>query len=331
MQPPPHVEVFSLCASMIKARAVWAAAQLGIADHVGTAPVSVDALADATKTHSDTLYRVLRLLAANGIFHESEGRCFAHTPQSESLRSDHPTKTRAAVLLLGGIDFWNAFARLDRSVETGESGWRMTQGMGFFDWLPNHPEAAPIFNDAMVGIHGGEPPAVAEAYPFAGTVVDVGGGSGNMLVHILGRHADATGVLFDLPHVADAARANLLSAGLADRCTVRTGNFFEGVPEDGDVYVLSHIVHDWDEDSCVRILSHCAKAKKAGGKVLLVEMVVPGPNEPHPAKELDLVMLAVPGGRERTVDEYAELFGKAGLRLTRVVPTMSPDSVLEAE
>lgn len=331
MQLPPHVEVFSLSAAMIKVRALWAAAELGVADHVGAAPVAVDALAAATGTQADPLYRVLRLLAANGIFRELPGRSFAHTPHSEALRSDHPTKTRAAVRLMGGVDFWNAFAGLDQTVRTGESGWQRTKGMGFFDWLPNHPEAAPIFNDAMIGIHGGEPPAVAEAYPFAGTVVDVGGGSGNMLTHVLQRHPTATGVLFDLPHVADAARANLRAAGLAERCTLQTGSFFDGVPAGGDLYVLSHIVHDWDEASCVRILANCRKAKKAGGKVLVVEMVVPGPNEPHPAKELDLVMLTVPGGRERTEAEYAQLFAQAGLRLTRIVPTKSPVSVLEAE
>jgi SAM-dependent methyltransferase len=330
-QMPPNVEVFSLCASMVTVRALWAAAELGVADQIAGDPVSIDKIATATGAHADTLYRILRLLAANGIFREHPDRRFSHTPQSETLREDHSTKTRAAVRLIGSVDFWNAFANLHKSAKTGETGWKLTTGMGFFEWLPKHPEAATIFNDAMIGIHGGEPPAVAEAYLFNGTVVDVGGGSGNMLIHILKRYPEVKGTLFELAHVADAARANLDAAGVANRCVVQTGNFFESVPSGGDIYLLSHIIHDWDEPSCVKILSNCRKAKNRGGKVLLVEMVVPAPNQPHPAKELDLVMLTVPGGRERSEAEYGQLLEKAGLKLSRVIPTKSPVSIIEAQ
>jgi hypothetical protein len=183
----------------------------------------------------------------------------------------------------------------------------------------------------MIGIHGGEPPAVAAAYPFAGTVIDVGGGSGNMIVNVLRQHPEARGVTYDMPHVVVEAQRRFEAEGLTGRARVEGGSFFDGVPAGGDLYILSHIIHDWDEERCVRILSHCRAAKAAGGKVLLVEMVVTPPNVPHPAKMLDLVMLAVPGGRERTPDEYEALLSKAGLRLTRIVPTQSPVSVIEAE
>lgn len=330
-QMPPNVQVFSLCASMVTVRSLWAAAELGVADQIAGDPASVDTIAAAIGAHADTLYRILRLLAANGIFREHPDRRFSHTPQSETLREDHPTKTRAAVRLIGSVDFWNAFANLDKSGKTGETGWEMSKGISFFEWLPKHSEVASVFNDAMIGIHGGEPPAVAETYSFNGTIVDVGGGSGNMLIHILKQHPEAKGVLFDLPHVADDAYANLTAAGIADRCQVQAGNFFEAVPAGGDIYLLSHIIHDWDEQSCLKILNNCRQARNPAGKVLLVEMVVPGPNQPHPAKELDLVMLTVPGGRERSEAEYGQLFEKAGLKLSRVIPTKSPVSIIEAQ
>lgn len=327
--PPPHAQVFSLSASMVTVRALWAATELGVADQISADPVCIDALAAAIGAHADTLYRILRLLAANGIFCEHPDRCFSHTPQSETLRQDHPTRMRAAVRLMGGAEFWNAFAHLDASARTGESGWALTQGQAFFDWLPQHPEMVPIFNEAMIGIHGAEPPAVAAAYPFHGTVVDVGGGSGGLLIEILQRHPQASGILFELPHVVEAARANFAAAGITERCTVQTGSFFEGVPAGADVYLLSHIIHDWDERSCLRILSQCRQAMTPDSRLLLIEMVVPGPNQPHPAKQLDLVMLTVPGGRERTEAEYERLVEQAGLRLVRVLPTASPVSIVE--
>lgn len=328
---PPNAEVFALSASMVTARALWAAAELGVADQIAADPVPIDTLAAAIGAHADSLYRILRLLAAGGIFREHPNRSFSHTPQSETLRDDHPTRTRAAVRLVGGVEFWNAFAPLDRSVRSGACGWVLTQGKAFFDWLPDHPEMVPIFNDAMIGIHGAEPPAVAAAYPFHGTVVDFGGGSGTMLIQILQRHPQVRGTLFELPHVVAAAQANLAAAGISERCTVQTGSFFEGVPGGADLYLLSHIIHDWDEPSCLRILSHCREAMTPASRLLVIEMVVPGPNQPHPAKQLDLVMLTVPGGRERTEAEYGQLFEQAGLRLTRVIPTASPVSIVEAQ
>lgn len=328
---PPNAEVFALSASMVTARALWVAAELGVADQIAAAPVPINTLAAAIGAHADTLYRILRLLAAGGIFQEHPDRSFSHTPKSQTLREDHPTKTRAAVRLLGGVEFWNAFAQLDRSVRSGEGGWTLTQGRSFFDWLPDHPEMVPIFNDAMIGIHGAEPPAVAMAYPFHGTVVDVGGGSGTMLIQILQHHPRVRGTLFELPHGAEAAQANLTAAGITDRCTVQSGSFFEGVPGGADLYLLSHIIHDWDEPSCLKILGHCRQAMTPASKLLLIEMVVPGPNQPHPAKQLDLVMLTVPGGRERTEAEYGQLLAQAGLRLMRVIPTASPVSIVEAQ
>jgi O-methyltransferase domain len=328
---PANVRVFELAAAVVCARAVWAAAELGVADHLEDTPRTADELAAATGSHGEALYRILRLLAAHGVFEELDGRRFQHSDMSRALRTDHPAKARAAVRMLGSDGMYRAFGALRTSLTTGAPAWDAAMGEPIFDFLAHEPDAATLFNDAMIGIHGGEPPAVALAYPFAGTVIDVGGGSGNMLVNVLRQHPDVRGVVYDLPHVVVEAQRRLEAEGLATRARVEGGSFFGGVPAGGNAYILSHIIHDWDEARCVRILSHCREAKAAGGKVLIVEMVVPPPNVPHPAKMLDIVMLAVPGGRERTADEYRALLAKAGLRLTRVIPTASPVSVIEAE
>jgi hypothetical protein len=328
---PANVRVFEIAASVVAARAVWVAAELGVADHLEDVPRSADELAAATGAHAGALYRVLRLLAAHGVFHELDGRRFEHSDMSRALRTDHPARARAAVRMLGSDGMHRALGALRTSLATGAPAWDAAMGEPMFDFLSHEPEAATLFNEAMIGIHGGEPPAVAAAYPFAGTVIDVGGGSGNMLVNVLRQHAQARGVVYDMPHVAAEAQRRFEAEGLSGRARVEGGSFFDGVPAGGDVYILSHIIHDWDEERCVRILRHCRDSKAAGGKVLIVEMVVPPPNVQHPAKMLDIVMLAVPGGQERTVDEYRELLAKAGLRLTRVLPTASPVSVIEAE
>jgi ubiquinone/menaquinone biosynthesis C-methylase UbiE len=202
-----------------------------------------------------------------------------------------------------------------------------------FEYMKTRPQEATWFNEMMIAFHGSEPPAVAAAYDFSslGTLVDVGGGTGNLLTTILQANPQLRGVLYDLSHVAAQARELIASRGLADRCTVNEGSFFDALPEGGDAYMLSHIIHDWDEASCIKILTNCRRAMKPGGRLLLVEMVIPPGNDFHPGKLSDMIMLAfTPGGCERTAKEYDTLFAKAGLKLTRVVPTASPVSVVEA-
>jgi SAM-dependent methyltransferase len=204
--------------------------------------------------------------------------------------------------------------------------------MPVFDYLAQHPEEASYFSEAMVGFHGAEPPAVAAAYDFSPfkIVVDVGGATGNMLAAILSRHAGPRGVLFDRPHVVRDASALLKTRGVEERVTIEAGDFFETVPAGGDAYLLSHVIHDWNEDQCLTILSHCRNVIKPDGRLLIVEMVLPAGDTPHPGKMLDMVMLVIPGGQERTEAEYASLLVNAGFRLSRVVPTASAVSVVEA-
>jgi hypothetical protein len=183
----------------------------------------------------------------------------------------------------------------------------------------------------MVGFHGAEPPAVAAAYDFSGlgTIVDVGGATGNLLTAILGRHSGARGILYDLEHVVRDAPALIRERGLADRVTIESGSFFDRVPAGGDAYLLSHVIHDWSEDRCLPILENSRRAMKPGSRLLIIEMVLPPGNTPHPGKLLDMMMLVGPGGQERTPEEYAALLDKARFRMTRVVPTQSDVSVVE--
>ena len=205
-------------------------------------------------------------------------------------------------------------------------------GMPLFDYLARDPELAAQFSEAMVGIHGAEPPAVAQAYDFSplGVIIDVGGATGNMLAHILARHPGPQGVLFDRPHVVAEAPALLRAKGVEKRVRIEHGSFFESVPAGGDAYILSHIIHDWNEAQCLTILGNCRKAMKPGAKLLIVEFVLPEGNTPHFGKLADMVMLAIPGGEERTAAEYEALLARADLKMTRVVPTASDVSIVEA-
>ena len=204
--------------------------------------------------------------------------------------------------------------------------------MPVFDWIGQDPEMTSLFSETMVGIHGAEPAAVAAAYDFAGlkSIVDVGGATGNLLTAVLRRAPGARGILYDMPHVVRDAPAMIRARGLTDRVTIESGSFFEGVPVGGDAYLLSHVIHDWSEEQCLRILGNCRQAMQPGSRLLLVEMVLPPGNRPHPGKLLDMMMLVGPGGRERTEQEYGELLRRVGFRLTRVVPTESAVSVIEA-
>jgi hypothetical protein len=230
-------------------------------------------------------------------------------------------------------DWWHrGFGELEHSVRTGESGFVKTLGMPIFDFLAKNPEEASRFSDTMVCFHGMEPAAVAAAYDFSsvGILIDVGGATGHLLATILQRYPTPRGILYDLPHVVRDAPAFLKMSGVADRIQIQAGNFFDNVPSGGDAYLLSHIIHDWSEEQCLTILANCKRAMGPKSRLLLVEMVLPEGDTPHPGKMLDLMMLVGPGGMERTEKGYGELLAKAGLKLTRVVPTASPVSVVES-
>ena len=329
---PAHVQLIQMCAGAWVSAAVCAAARLGIADHLAGGARSAADLASATGTHAPSLHRFLRTLAGFGIVEAGPDARFALTPLGEALKTGAPGAARSTLIAFGGKSFWRPWEEIIYSLETGKPAFDKIWGMPFFDYLARDAEAASFFSEAMVGFHGSEPPTVAAAYDFSdvGTVIDVGGASGNMLAALLSRHAHLRGVLFDLPHVVRDAPALLEAHGVAGRVTIEPGSFFERVPAGGDAYVLSHIIHDWSEEQCLTILGHCRKAMGPGGRLLIVETVLPEGNTPHQGKLQDLVMLVFPGGQERSEAEYKDLLRKAGFRLRRVVPTTSVVSVVEA-
>lgn len=329
---PPHAQLIQMGAASWVSAVVYSAARLGLADHLGAGPRSAQELAVATHTHAPSLHRLMRTLAGLGILTEGDGQRFALTPLGEALKSGAPGSARATLMAFCGPAFWHSWEELPYSLETGKTGFEKACGMPFFDYLARHPEEASYFSEAMVGFHGAEPPAVAKAYDFSGigTVVDVGGATGNMLAAILASHPGVQGILFDRPHVVGEAPPLLKASGVDSRVRIEPGDFFERVPAGGDAYLLSHIIHDWSEDQCLTILGHCRNAIKPAGRLLIVETVLPIGDTPHQGKVQDMVMLVIPGGQERTEAEYASLLAKARFRLNRVVPTDSVVSVVEA-
>jgi O-methyltransferase domain len=263
---------------------------------------------------------------------EAPGQTFALTPLGEALKKNAPGSAYASILTLTGEIGGKSWRELLYSLQTGKTGFEKAFRQPLFDYLAERPVEASLFSETMVGFHGAEPPAVAEAYDFGrlGSIVDVGGATGNMLVHILKRHERPRGVLFDLPHVVAEAPAFLQARGIADRVSIESGSFFDAVPPGHDAYILSHIIHDWDEEQCSTILGNCRRAIAPDGRLLIVEMVLPEGDTPHLGKMLDMMMLVGPGGQERTPTEYASLLGRAGFEMKRVVPTNSAVSIVEA-
>lgn len=330
---PPHVQVIQMGTACWVSQLIVTAARVRLADHLADGPRSAAELAESTGTNPRALHRFMRTLASFGILTQGEQHKFALTPLGEALKSDAPGSARSTILTMAGPWMWKAWGEFPYSLETGKTAMEKVFGMPIFDYLAQHPQEAAQFSEAMVGIHGAEPPAVAAAYDFSAVVsiVDVGGATGNMLTHILARHPQPRGVLFDRPHVVTEAPALLRARGVESRVSIVHGDFFESVPTGGDVYILSHIIHDWSEEQCLTILGNCRKAMKPGAKLLIVEFVLPEGNTPHFGKLADMVMLAIPGGEERTADEYKTLLAAANLKMTRVIPTASDVSIVEAE
>lgn len=327
LSPPERVA--QLLSGYWASQMLYVGAKLGLADLLQDGPRTADELAQATQTHAPSLYRLLRGLASLGIFAEQEGRQFHLTPMAECLRSDVPSSQRAMAIMAGEL-FYKTWGELLSSVRTGQTAFDAIFGMPIFDFLSQHPEQAKLFDQTMVGVHGRETQAMLEAYDFSGIqlLADVGGGNGSVITAILKKHAHLRGILFDLPGVAERARANIQAAGLSERCQVVGGSFFESVPR-AEAYLLRHIIHDWDDAKSTIILKNIHQSMTHDGRLLLVESVIPPGNEPSFGKLLDLAMLVLPGGQERTQPEYSRLYEQCGFRLTQIVPTRSEVSVIE--
>lgn len=332
---PPQVAMFRLLSGFYVTKLLALVARLGIADQLADGPRPVADLAQAAHVLPDPLYRALRALAGFGVFEELEGRRFALTPMAELLQSarpDRPESMRASALFLGE-DAYRAWADLSYTMETGRPAFEHAFGAPHFAYLAEHPEANEIFNQFMSANSRRDASALLAAYDFSGarTVVDVAGGQGILLSAILRSYPHLRGVLFDLPHVVAGAEPTLRSAGVADRCEVVGGDFFESVPAGGDIYTLRAIIHDWQDERAIAILRTCAQAMTPQSNVLVMDVVMePGVNSPDKVF-FDMQMLMLPGGRERTAAEFERLFTAAGLRMTRIIPTQSVTSIIEGE
>ena len=327
-------QLFQLVLGYMPAMALNVVVKLGIPDLITNGPVRAEELAKRTQISEDRLYRIMRALSSVGVFRETEYRSFEHTPVSDLLRKDHPLSSHDMVNWMADPFHFHTYANLMRTVKTGESAMELAAGKPIFEFFRDEPEEGEIFNAAMVNFTRTCIGAILEAYDFSSIrkLVDVGGGHGSVVAAILAHYPGMRGILYDLDHVVAGAQPVLAAAGVTDRCEVLPGNFFEAVPAGGDAYIMKHIIHDWDDDKSLTILNNIRGALKnqSGGKVILLEAVVAGPGEPDMAKWIDLEMMAGPGGRERTREEFQRLFEKAGFRLNRIVPTKSPLSVIEA-
>ncbi|HEU4710333.1 MAG TPA: methyltransferase [Pyrinomonadaceae bacterium] len=312
-------------------QSIYAIAKLGVADLLSAGPQSVDQLARSLRVDQGALYRMMRTLSSYGLFTEDEQGLFQLTALGSLLRTDVPGSMRAMAIWNGELPY-KAWGAVLHTLETGQPALSHALGMKLFEYLSQDLESRRIFDEAMTGLSIQVSQAVVQAYDFSGIkqIVDVGGGQGTLVAAILEAHAELRGILFDLPAAVENARKQVALERLASRCEVVAGNFFEHVPPGADCYLLASVIHDWDDERGLRILTHCRKAMDQGGKLLLVECVVADSSDQPFSTLLDLQMLVVTGGRERTETQFAELLAAAGFRLTRVIQTEVPECIIEA-
>ena len=332
-KPDPTEIVFQTAIGYIASISLNVAVELRIADLLRNGPRTVEELAKESSSNADALYRCLRLLASTGIFEEGPGRTFTNTPASETLCVRGHDSVHDVVRWICDPLHFRVYAELEHSVRTGEPCFDRVYGKPVFEYIPTDPREAEIFNAAMTTYSATVIPAVLEAYDFGeiGTLVDVAGGHGEVLCSILEKYPKMRGVLTDVEHVLEGAAEVIGKHGVGDRVRREVVDFFRSVPSGGDAYIMKNIIHDWDDDRARLILTNIRDAMgDIRGKVILLESVIAPGNEPHLTKFVDIEMLALPGGRERTEEEFRALLESAGLRLTRVVETQSPLSVIEA-
>jgi ubiquinone/menaquinone biosynthesis C-methylase UbiE len=324
--------LMNLTAGKWVSQGIAVAAELGIADALKDGPRAAADIARAANASEDGVYRLLRALASVGLFAETGNRRFRLTPLGRLLRTDSSQALGGYARFTGHESTWRPWGELRHSVRTGEPAFDHVFAMPIFEYFAKMSESAAVFDAAMTSISTLESKAVVAAYNFSGinTLVDVAGGHGLMIATILKANRRVRGILFDLPHVTAGATALLQSGRVADRCRIVSGDFFASVPEGGDAYIMKHIIHDWDDERATQILRNCHRAMQPGGKVLIVDAVIPPGNGAHFGKLLDLEMLVLtPRGRERTQAEFRELLKRSGFRLRRVVPTETHLSVVE--
>ena len=326
--------VLQLATGFVFTAALQPIVRLKIADLLADGPLPVAELARRTGSNEDALYRILRLLASVGVFTESPTREFGPTPMSELLRTDVPGSLRDLVQWMGNKFHFKVWAEMGYSVQTGKPAVERVYQTPCFDAIFGDPGIADDFNQAMTCFSKMIAPALLEAYDFSGidTLMDVAGGHGAILCDVLSRYPKMKGILFDIPSVADQGKKHIRSVRLDDRCETMSGDFFEKIPAGADAYYMQHIIHDWADEPALKILENCrcALEGRKDGRLLIVDSVVPENSDFHLSKWLDLEMLLMPGGRERTEGEWHKLFARAGFEITRILPMKAPESLIEA-
>jgi ubiquinone/menaquinone biosynthesis C-methylase UbiE len=333
LQLPPQAIMAQMAMGFIISQGISVAAKLFVADYLKEEAKTISELARLTQTHEASLYRLMRALTSVGVFQKDADGRFSNSPLSAVLRSDHPETFRPAAHMICDHEHWNAHGNMLHSVKTGEIAFEYTFGMPIFPYYSQNPEPAKVFDDAMTSFSTGIANAVAATYDFseAQTIADIGGGHGLLLSTVLKTVPQAKGVLFDQPQVIEGASGVLKNAGVSERVETVSGDFFSAIPVEADIYLMKFIIHDWNDEQSVTILQNLAKTAAPGARVLLVESVVEEDDSvPSMSKVMDLNMLVMTGGKERTAKEYAALFEKAGFRLTNVYPTPSPMQIVEA-
>jgi hypothetical protein len=329
--PPPPVQMIQMLAGFQISQALYVAAKLGVADQLVEGPRSVVDIAEAVGADPSPLGRLLRTLASFGLFTEPEPAVFAVTPLGRTLASEEPGSMRD-VALMWMETHYDPFSRLLDTVKTGVTAADIHLGEPFFDWLSKSPAQVGQFTGAMANLTNGIKAGALAAYDFsdAGKIVDIGGADGALLAQILAGAPSTTGVVFDLPHVIAEATTLIKEHGLGDRLSAESGSFFEAVPTGADTYLLSLVLHDWNDEQAAQILESVRKAAKPGATILALEPVMPPGDGPHMSKMLDLTMLAMTGGLERTEIEHRLLFERAGLTFQGITPTPTPMSFVVA-
>ncbi len=328
---PPPVQMVQLLAGFQVSQALYVAAKIGVADHLVDGPAPVDHLAAAVDADPLALARLLRTLASLGVFSEAEPGTFALTPLGATLVSDGPGSMRDLALMWMETHY-DPFGGLLGTVRTGQSAATEHYGQPFFSWLAGQPGQVDRFSRAMANLTDGIKAGAITSYDFSGrgSIVDVGAADGALLAKILTSTPDVTGIAFDLPHVVTEAAATLKSYGLGDRLTAQAGDFFDAVPGGADTYLLSMVLHDWNDQDATRLLTNIRAAAQPGARVLAFELVMPAGDQPHMSKMIDLTMLGMLSGRERTDTEMRTLFEGAGLTYDGAVATPTPISIVEA-
>jgi hypothetical protein len=329
---PPQAVLVQFGMGFIVSQAISVAARLRVADYLQDGAKSVEEISALTHTHAPSVYRLMRALSSVGVFSRDAENCFANNPVSEFLRSDHPESLRGIIDMMGDHEHWRSHGNMLQSVKTGEIAFNYTFGMPVFPYFAANPHVAEIFDNAMTSFSSIIAPAVAAAYDFSGakTIADIGGGHGFLLSNVLKTNPEANGILFDQPQVVTGANDLLKGHGVSERTEIVAGNFFEEIPVEADIYLMKHIIHDWNDEQSGTILRNLAASAPKGAKLLLVESVVEEGDSPSTSKVMDLNMLVMTGGKERTAKEYSELFDKTGFKFIAVHPTQSPLQIVEA-